>query len=66
MEMGLISSLSGAQLGAFQLAEAARFDQMKNGDGAASAAQLIAAAAQNFISVNNVPPGIGSNLDIIA
>jgi hypothetical protein len=64
MEFGLISSLTGSQLGSYQLATAHQLSQTKTDD-STSIAQLIAAAQQNF-QLSRAAPGIGANLDIIA
>jgi hypothetical protein len=66
MEIGLVSSLIGAQLGSFQMAVAAQLAQQNASGNAFSVAELTAAAAQNFTQRGGVASGIGADIDIIA
>jgi hypothetical protein len=55
----------GAQTGSVQSAMAAKMMKM-NADAEASLAQMIDSASQNLMSLANVGPGVGQNLNITA
>lgn len=61
----LAAAFVGAQTGQLQMAVAAKMMKM-NADQAASIAQLLEAATQNFNKLANVASGIGQNLDVTA
>jgi hypothetical protein len=61
----IAASFIASQVGQMQSAVAAKMLKM-NADGAANAAKLLDAAAQNFNQLANVANGIGGNLDITA
>ena len=65
MDTALAAAFVGAQTGRVQMAVAAKMMKM-NADQAASIAQLLEAATQNFNTLANAASGIGQNLDITA
>lgn len=63
--VSLAAGLIGAQMGAIQMAAAARM-MRTNAVSAASVTQVIDAAQQNINRLANVAAGVGRNLDISA
>jgi len=63
MDMSLVTAALGAQAGLTQLALANSMLKM-NTQNASSVVRLIDAAQQSMNSLDNVAPGIGTNLDI--
>jgi hypothetical protein len=61
----LITAMVGAQTGSVQSAMATKMMKM-NADAEASLAQMIDSASQNLMSLANVGPGVGQNLNITA
>lgn len=61
----IAAAFIASTVGQMQTAVAAKMLKM-NADGAANAAKLLDAAAQNFNRLANVASGIGQNLDISA
>ena len=59
----IAAAFIAGQVGQLQSAVAAKMLKM-NAEGAANAAKLLDAAAQNFNQLANVASGVGQNLDI--
>lgn len=61
--ISLAAGLAGAQMGAVQMAMAAKMIKM-NADASGAIAQVLDAAQQNMNRLANVAAGVGQNLDI--
>jgi hypothetical protein len=59
----LVSAMTAAQMGAAQVAVAAKLIRM-NADNAASIAKVLEAAQQNMNNLANLAAGVGQSLDI--